>query len=189
MALLHHPNGIALRELADCEEEFPASCPGQFRIQIGLEAEPREAEETPEEELPLPDPALTEELRQEMNWQYPWQDATGLSSKFAISHLAEQVGQVEKPRFAARPAFLYKQGLTPAEKGSAMHTYMQFCSYPAAAPGCRCRTGAADRGTLLTEEQGACPLNRPSPHLLCICRFTSALPGPARCGGSTASWR
>lgn len=155
MALLHHPNGIALRELADCEEEFPASCPGQFRIQIGLEAEPREAEETPEEELPLPDPALTEELRQEMNWQYPWQDATGLSSKFAISHLAEQVGQVEKPRFAARPAFLYKQGLTPAEKGSAMHTYMQFCSYPAAARDADAELERLIGERFLTEEQGA----------------------------------
>lgn len=103
MALLHHPDGIALRELADCEEEFPASCPGHFRIFTGLEAESRMAEAAPEEELPPPDPALTEELRQEMDWQYPWQDATELSSKFAISHLAEEVGEVEKPRFGRTP--------------------------------------------------------------------------------------
>ena len=43
----------ALRELADCEEEFPASCPGHFRIFTGLEAESRTAEAAPEEELPL----------------------------------------------------------------------------------------------------------------------------------------
>lgn len=154
------------RELADCEEEFPASCPGHFRIFTGLEAESRTAEPAPEEELPPPDPALTEELRQEMDWQYPWQDATELSSKFAISHLAEEVGEVEKPRFAARPAYLYKQGLTPAEKGSAMHTYMQFCSYPAAAPGRRCRAGAPDGRPLPHRGTGRCHRNRPHPHLL-----------------------
>ena len=155
MALLHHPDGTALRELADCEEEFPASCPGHFRIFTGLEAESRTAEVAPEEELPPPDPALTEELRQEMDWQYPWQDATELSSKFAISHLAEEVGEVEKPRFAARPAYLYKQGLTPAEKGSAMHTYMQFCSYPAAARDADAELERLMADRFLTEEQGA----------------------------------
>ena len=155
MALLHHPDGTALRELADCEEEFPASCPGHFRIFTGLEAECRTAEAAPEEELPPPDPALTEELRQEMDWQYPWQDATELSSKFAISHLAEEVGEVEKPRFAARPAYLYKQGLTPAEKGSAMHTYMQFCSYPAAARDADAELERLMEDRFLTEEQGA----------------------------------
>lgn len=155
MALLHHPDGTALRELADCEEEFPASCPGHFRIFTGLEAESRTAEAAPEEELPPPDPALTEELRQEMDWQYPWQDATELSSKFAISHLAEEVGEVEKPRFAARPAYLYKQGLTPAEKGSAMHTYMQFCSYPAAARDADAELERLMADRFLTEEQGA----------------------------------
>ena len=155
MALLHHPDGTALRELADCEEEFPASCPGHFRIFTGLEAECRTAEAAPEEELPPPDPALTEELRQEMDWQYPWQDATELSSKFAISHLAEEVGEVEKPRFAARPAYLYKQGLTPAEKGSAMHTYMQFCSYPAAARDADAELERLMADRFLTEEQGA----------------------------------
>ena len=155
MALLHHPDGTALRELADCEEEFPASSPGHFRIFTGLEAESRTAEAAPEEELPPPDPALTEELRQEMDWQYPWQDATELSSKFAISHLAEEVGEVEKPRFAARPAYLYKQGLTPAEKGSAMHTYMQFCSYPAAARDADAELERLMADRFLTEEQGA----------------------------------
>lgn len=90
-----------------------------------------------------------------MDWQYPWQDATELSSKFAISHLAEEVGEVEKPRFAARPAYLYKQGLTPAEKGSAMHTYMQFCSYPAAARDADAELERLMADRFLTEEQGA----------------------------------
>ena len=90
-----------------------------------------------------------------MDWQYPWQDATELSSKFAISHLAEEVGEVEKPRFAARPAYLYKQGLTPAEKGSAMHTYMQFCSYPAAARDADAELERLMTDRFLTEEQGA----------------------------------
>ena len=121
----------------------------------GWRRNPAMAEAAPEEELPPPDPALTEELRQEMDWQYPWQDATELSSKFAISHLAEEVGEVEKPRFAARPAYLYKQGLTPAEKGSAMHTYMQFCSYPAAARDADAELERLMEDRFLTEEQGA----------------------------------
>ena len=62
---------------------------------------------------------------------------------------------MEKPRFAARPAYLYKQGLTPAEKGSAMHTYMQFCSYPAAARDADAELERLMGDRFLTEEQGA----------------------------------
>lgn len=56
---------------------------------------------------------------------------------------------------AARPAYLYKQGLTPAEKGSAMHTYMQFCSYPAAARDVDAELERLMADRFLTEEQGA----------------------------------
>lgn len=33
----------------------------------------------------------------------------------------------------SRPAFLGKAGLTPAERGTALHTFMQYARYEAAA--------------------------------------------------------
>ena len=154
-ALLHHPDGQPLRDLAGAEGEFPASCPGRFRVTVGEEPPAAPEEVSQEETLPPPDPQLTEALRRELDWQYPWQDAVELSSKFAISHLAEEVGEVERPRFAARPAYLYKQGLTPAEQGSALHTYMQFCNYPAAARDPDAELVRLMEERFLTPEQGA----------------------------------
>ena len=52
--------------------------------------------------------------------------------KSAISALAERA-QAQTFATARRPAFLTDGGLTPAERGTALHTYLQFADYEAAA--------------------------------------------------------
>ena len=155
-ALLHHPDGASLRDEAGLDTDLVPGCSGRFRVVLPtLDDEEEPVQETALPEPAAPDPARVAELRAAMDYRYPYEQATVTSSKFAISHLAEEVGAVSTPRFTARPSFLYRQGLTPAERGSAMHTFMQFCSYPAAA-----RDAAAERDRLvaesfLTPEEGA----------------------------------
>lgn len=47
-----------------------------------------------------------------------------------------------------------------------MHTYMQFCSYPAAARDADAELERLMADRFLTEEPGRCHRNRPHPHLL-----------------------
>jgi ATP-dependent helicase/nuclease subunit A len=62
---------------------------------------------------------------------YPFEAAARLPAKLAVSAVAGEESAL-RYRFAARPKFMAEQKLTPAEKGSAMHKFMQFASYAAA---------------------------------------------------------
>ncbi|MBS4785630.1 MAG: helicase-exonuclease AddAB subunit AddA [Clostridiales bacterium] len=154
-ALLHHPDGEPLRLEAEIYTGSDAPPKGsEFRITL---ADPVPGPENTEREAagPIrPDPELTARFREAMEYRYPHQEAVGISSKFAISHLAEEMGVTEKRRFTARPAFLYKQGLTPAERGNAVHTFMQFCDYPAAARDPAAEVERLVRERFITPEEG-----------------------------------
>ena len=153
MALLHHQDGEPLRLEADLYTGGSLEG-GQFQVVLADAADTAATEAAEAPPLPPADPKLVEQLRAALDYCYPHQQATLISSKFAISHLAEDLGVAEKRRFAARPAFLYKQGLTPAEKGSAVHTFMQFCDYPAAARNAAAEVQRLVQQRFLTPEEG-----------------------------------
>lgn len=95
--------------------------------------EPAPTEESPAQGLELAVPlgaeALTQRLRTQTAYRYPWAQSTLTPTKLAAS----EVAQGEKLlRFQSRPQFLLEEGLTPAEKGLALHKFMQFCDYAAA---------------------------------------------------------
>lgn len=50
-------------------------------------------------------------------------------AKLAVSQASQGTLQVARRRFARRPSFLEGEGLTPAERGSALHQFMQLCDY------------------------------------------------------------
>lgn len=80
----------------------------------------------------MPDFAMEKKLAANLDYQYPYVALHGVCAKAAVSELAESAFSA---RFAAtsRPAFLYEKGLTPAERGTALHAYLQFADYKAAA--------------------------------------------------------
>lgn len=78
-----------------------------------------------------------------------------MPSKVSASGLAEEkAGRQETAESLSRPAFLSHKGMTPAERGTALHTYMQFARYEEA-----CQNPGQERERLveegfLTKEQG-----------------------------------
>jgi ATP-dependent helicase/nuclease subunit A len=62
---------------------------------------------------------------------YPHAAAARLPAKLAVSSVTGAESAL-RYRFTARPKFMAEQKLTPAEKGSAMHKFMQFAGYAAA---------------------------------------------------------
>lgn len=71
-----------------------------------------------------------EMLKEKMDYTYPYAAVNSFASKMGASDGKEKMNT---EFFASsRPAFLDKEGLTPAQRGTAMHLFMQHCDYYAA---------------------------------------------------------
>lgn len=92
-------------------------------------------------DIPKPDPIETQsgnqgfkitydEIMRRVNLSYQNSGLSSVPVKVSVSELAHK-DEGREFSFAARPAFMSEQGLTAAEKGSAIHALMQFADYKA----------------------------------------------------------
>ncbi len=157
-AALRHPSGGQLRSLAGAEDlplfRMPAGGGDVVPWDIRVLRSPAPEEAGEEERLPaLPDPVLVKTLRERLRWSYPHQVLTRIPSKLAASELSR--GETDSAYMAVRrPAFLSESGLTPAERGTALHTFMQFARYDAAADSPEGERNRLVREGFLTVQQG-----------------------------------
>ena len=157
-AALRHPDAHALRMAAGLsggdltlrDETLTA-----FRLETAIADAPGEAEFSllPHRAQRQPDPAVTEIIRARTAYTYPFACLSFVSAKHAASEI--ETRGVDETYFAsARPAFLSAGELTPAQRGTALHRFMQYADWHAAS-----RDAAAERTRLvetgvLTEAQG-----------------------------------
>jgi ATP-dependent helicase/nuclease subunit A len=154
LGLLRHPDAIELRDMAEnvtvdvLEEETESFIFKTTDINLA------EVEDPAPPGMPPPNPVLQQKLQERFEMKNPHEALSRIPVKAAISVLAEEE-QAHTFALTARPAFLSKSGLSPAERGTAMHTYLQFADYPAAATD---PVGELERlrtKGFLTEEQAA----------------------------------
>ncbi len=134
-ALLRHPEAHLLRHIAgaiDIEtiaDETPLIC-RQIVAADYLPQDDAAAEEDPGKEDDGKVPPI-EGLYERLSYRYPYALLDTVPVKLAASELAHRDAD---NAFVAtrRPAFLSETGLTPAEKGTALHTFMQFADFTAA---------------------------------------------------------
>ena len=130
LCALCHPDGGDLRQ----ETGAPAGCIttqdytpwkiGFSRYEAGEEQE--EARPAPQ----APDLELLRQLQENAARTYPYQETVEIPAKVAASKLAaERAGEEEIT--LSRPAWLGEQGMTPAERGTALHAFMQFADFSA----------------------------------------------------------
>ena len=151
-AALRHPSGGHLRSLAgdDCIPIYPAD--HSWHIDV-LRSPPPEPPETYEEQAVNPDMEFADIIKQRISYAYPYREFSMLPAKLAASELSH--GTVRRENVAnSRPAFLSESGLTPAERGTALHTFMQFADYSAAASDVRGEISRLVEKGYLTREQG-----------------------------------
>ena len=160
LCAMRHPDGGTLREMAAALPGVTVSCDTPWAIRIVSPPAAEEQGETEEEEPALPDQALLRQLRSELDFVYPYAGLRGVPTKVAASDLAAEPFSFQYAA-TARPAFLSKQGLTPAERGTALHQYMQFCDYETARtqPERECER-LVKQGFLSREEGDAVEMNR-----------------------------
>ncbi len=70
-------------------------------------------------------------LKEMFEFKYPNSYETNVPSKVSVTELIK--GDDDSFYFSERPEFMSKAGLTPAERGTAAHKFMQFADYAAAA--------------------------------------------------------
>lgn len=71
---------------------------------------------------------IVNEINNKLSFTYKRSNLSALSSKLTASSLDDMEKGFEYIT-SSKPSFLNKDGLTPAQRGTAMHTFMQFCSY------------------------------------------------------------
>ena len=129
-AALRHPDAHALREAAQLGGE--AVLPAQERMAFVMAqslpaAGPVEALSC-ECQIPEPPPELAALVRERLEYRYPYAALSRLAAKRAVSELTEQAQQ-EAFAFSSRPAFLRADSVTAAQRGTAMHAFLQFADY------------------------------------------------------------
>ncbi len=126
-AAMRHPDFLPLRGPHRTD-----SLPAQSQWQVTVYPPVTDTVLAEDQEISVTaDPALAETLAQRLGYVYPYQPLVGVPAKLAASQLSHQ--QMSRQHIAvSRPAFLQSEGLTPAQKGIATHTFMQFADYAGA---------------------------------------------------------
>lgn len=151
-ALLRHRNGAVLRKLAGAEDQ--AVLPGSaWKIECSIPH--REDFVSAVETDPCaPDKALLERLQAVFAAKPAATALSAVPVKAAISQLAEE-RERQKHLGERRPRFLTAGGLTPAERGTAMHRFLQFVDYPATRADSAAELARLTTAGFLTAEEGA----------------------------------
>ena len=131
LCALRHPNGNDLRRRIEADDDIILRThytPWDIRV---VYSEPQILSDLPKAEAPAPvDEALKTRIERDISFVYPYAAQTKLATKVAASALAAE--QAETEATLSRPAFLSAKGLTPAERGTALHNFMQFADFSAA---------------------------------------------------------
>jgi len=134
MAFLRHPDAHSLREMAGLSDEIILPSEEHVRfcmIPSCVDAQPAEAQ--PEMAVTaVPSEELRALVRKRMEYHYPHTNLSRLAAKRAVSELTEKA-QRETFAFSSRPAFVRAGGITAAQRGTAMHAFLQYADFQSAA--------------------------------------------------------
>lgn len=109
---------------------LPHHRPTKVALGIRLLPLPEQTEQPPAPPAPAADPAAVARLRASFAWQSPRAALEKIPAKVSVS----AVVHAARPVALERPAFLQKSGMTGAERGTAIHAFMQSVPFDGPAP-------------------------------------------------------
>lgn len=147
---LFHQNAGQLRELAGCRL---FANPADFDMSIDIDkSESFEEDEIKLEKAEYQESTL-EEIADKLSYKYDYLPLSNVTSKMTASSLDDSDTNFEYIT-SSKPAFMNKAEMTPAMRGTAMHTFMQFCNYNFAKDNLDEEIENLVSGGFITEEQG-----------------------------------
>ena len=157
---LRHPDAHALREAAGMPSGTIMLDDADFRLYTSIADDVREDELPPDDDmLPPPDQQTLAAIRERTRYVYPYAVLAGVTAKHAASEMERQ--GIDPAHFASgRPAFLSGSGLTPAQRGTLVHRFMQYADYCAASADPEAeRDRLVQAGVFTPEESRILPLS------------------------------
>lgn len=125
MCSLLHKDGEALRDYIEKSIKIKTS---DFHLAIEITDEIEMNQKQIDIEIAQPDEIIVKEIDNRLNFTYDRKGLENLSAKLTASAL-DSVDRGFEYITSTKPAFMNKTGLTAAERGTAMHTFMQYCVY------------------------------------------------------------
>ncbi len=152
-ALLRHPSAEKWRQLIDREDLPLLIDDTPWSLRLSTPSPPRKT--VCEQEKPVPAyPAQIAAIRERIAYRYPHEALSRIPTKLAASETVH--GTLNRQFIAtAQPAFLQSVGLSPTERGTAMHTFMQYAVYAQAADDTEQEIARLWQAGFLTEAQAA----------------------------------
>ena len=147
---LFHQNAGQLRELAGCRL---FANPADFDMSIDIDkSEGFEEDEIKPEKAEYQE-GTVKEIAEKLSFKYDYLPLSNVTSKMTASSLDDSDTNFEYIT-SSKPAFMNKAEMTPAMRGTAMHTFMQFCNYNLAKENLDIEIENLVSGGFITEEQG-----------------------------------
>ncbi len=126
-ALIRHPDAHALRNAAMTDSSIVLDCDISLKTKI-VRGSDEETEAVCDVFTAAPDKKTVKEISERLSYVYPYSSLDGIIAKRIASKSDDE--EIGGEYFASRkPSFVGKDNLTPAQRGTATHRFMQFADY------------------------------------------------------------
>ncbi len=126
LAMLQHSSTYELRkelDLFNCESRITDS-----KIDFQIVQPPELEEKLADSQTKAPvDDALLSEICEKVNYKYPYASITNMPIKYSASRISEKSQTLYIA--SENPAFMGKDELTPAQRGTLIHRFMEKCDF------------------------------------------------------------
>ena len=153
MALMRHPAADELRKLSGIDVPIFLPEKDRFRLKVVVSDSESFMTESANEQKTAAKPVFFDEVCERLDYSDPRSALSSVPAKRAASDGSER--GINREYFASsRPAFMSSGGLTPAQRGTATHKFMQFSDYSAARADIESELARLVDGGFLSEDEG-----------------------------------
>lgn len=153
MALMRHPAADELRKLSGIDVPMFLSEKDRFKLKVVVSDSESFMTESANEQKTAAKPVFFDEVQARLDYSDPRSVLSSVPAKRAASDGSER--GINREYFASsRPAFMSSGGLTPAQRGTATHKFMQFSDYSAARADIESELTRLVDGGFLSEDEG-----------------------------------
>lgn len=153
MALMRHPAADELRKLSGVDVPIFLPEKDRFKLKVVVSDSESFMTESANEQKIAAKPVFFDEVCERLDYSDPRSVLSSVPAKRAASDGSER--GINREYFASsRPAFMSSGGLTPAQRGTATHKFMQFSDYAAARADIESELARLVDGGFLSEEEG-----------------------------------